>query len=247
MRKVVPRPSSLSTAIDPPWASTIALAIDNPSPVPPFFLARSGSILEKGSKILWEVLGADAPALVRDLEQEPVSIRPRPDEDGAPLVRRLHGVLHQGIERGLQPFAVGADRSLRRDPNPPRALGRRAPAAHQPDDERLDLDLGPREEARIVRRRQDQQAFGEPREPPELVEDDAGVARDLPVHTGVTDELRVTAGDRDRRPELVRGIADELSLPLEEPMFGLGQPARSPRWPPVSGARATPSPRTSRP
>lgn len=45
-------PSALSTAIDPPWASTIAFAIDNPSPVPPFRLPRSGSILENVKDLL---------------------------------------------------------------------------------------------------------------------------------------------------------------------------------------------------
>jgi len=52
MRKVAPQPATLSTSIDPPWASTIAFAMDNPRPVPPFRLDRSGPIFENRSKIL---------------------------------------------------------------------------------------------------------------------------------------------------------------------------------------------------
>jgi AcrR family transcriptional regulator len=40
---VMPRPTSLSTPIVPPWATTAASAIDMPSPLPPRWRARAGS------------------------------------------------------------------------------------------------------------------------------------------------------------------------------------------------------------
>src|SRR5215212_6285703 len=74
----------------------------------------------------WEVLGADAPAVVRDLEDEDVPLSSTADADRVPLVGRVHRVLHQGVERGLQAFAIGPDRSLGRHPNLPGAFRCRA-------------------------------------------------------------------------------------------------------------------------
>ena len=41
--KVMSRPPLLLTEILPPWASTVALAMERPSPVPPVFLERDSS------------------------------------------------------------------------------------------------------------------------------------------------------------------------------------------------------------
>jgi len=42
--KVVPCPGSLFSEIVPPWASTIAFAIERPRPAPPVALVRDSSL-----------------------------------------------------------------------------------------------------------------------------------------------------------------------------------------------------------
>ena len=114
-----------------------------------------------------------------------MSIRPRPDEDGAPS-----SVAFTAFSIRASSAVSSRSRSARTVPSAvtrtsPRALGRRAPAAHQPDDERLDLDVGPREEAgssaavKISRRSESLESR------PSSSRTTSGVARDLPVHTGV--------------------------------------------------------------
>ncbi len=71
----------------------------------------------------------------------------------------------------------------------------------------------------MICRGEHEQALGETGESIELVDQDVHVARRVRVALladGEAHELGVTARDRDRRPELVRRVADEVPLAFEE-------------------------------
>jgi hypothetical protein len=214
MRKVAPQPASLSTSIDPPCASTIAFAMDNPRPVPPFRLDRSGPIFENRSKILG-MSSAQMPLPRSAISSTRTSRPPRQPA----LIALPSSVAFTAFSINASGAVSRRSRSARIVPSAVtrtcHARSAVAPSAHEPDNKRLDLDLGGGEEARILRGRQDHQALGELREAAELVEDDAGILGDLPVYARVADQLGVAAGDRDRRPQLVRGVANECALALD--------------------------------
>ena len=112
--------------------------------------------------------------------------------------------------------------SARSDPGRHRAelelaVGGQAEAVPQVLDERLQLDrLGPQEVC-LLRLREQQQIVDEPCHASDLgldeVLDPPHVARRR-IRLG-GEHLELPANDRDRRPQLVRGVGDELALALE--------------------------------
>ena len=72
MRQVVPRPSSLVIEISPPKESMIPLQIERPSPVP----TPIGFVVKNGSKIRASASGRHAVAVVVDLDDDALAVRP---------------------------------------------------------------------------------------------------------------------------------------------------------------------------
>ena len=118
---------------------------------------------------------------------------------------------------------IGADGHFGDFPEPP-AAGRVSPPVERFHHHRVDPDRRHVKEARVARRREQQQPAGQPAQPGELADHDAGVVGDRVVGGRLLDQLRVPERHRDRRAELVRGVQQEHPLPLHQAQVLLGHP-----------------------
>src|SRR5680860_1294451 len=109
----------------------------------------------------------------------------------------------------------------------PASSGRRAPPTQGVFDQRLEIHFLSIQEIGVLCCGQEKETFGDPGQPVQLVENHLSVVAGLVVRVRCADQLGMTPSDRDRRPELVGRVTDELTLPLEELVFVLGSPAVS--------------------
>ena len=169
-----------------------------------------------------QVLGSDAPPGVPNPDRDLVCGANGGELDDIAPRAELHGVLDQGVDRNREPVRVRLHLRLVHHAQAPLAWNR-APAPQRLYQDRLHLDLDLAQEVGVVRRGQHQQAIREPAQPHQLVH------RDLRVFVEACggragDQLDVAQRDRDRRPKLVRGVLDELALPVGKPLVRLGDP-----------------------
>ena len=224
--------------------SAIARAIGSPSPVPPPRRVRSSSARENRSKILSTDHRGSRP-FVRDLEDQLDASRCASTPTGSPSsvtwtafsITASNAISNRSWSSRIVPGSRTANRHDDRR-RPPPALDRREDGIY--------IDRLHRQEPRVFRGCEQQQPLRQTRKPAQLVDHDLDVLACPGREVGIPSQFRVSAGDRDRGAELVRRVADELTLTFGEPMLVLGEPVglldRG-----LSSARATPWPRTSRP
>jgi hypothetical protein len=133
------------------------------------------------------------------------------------------GVLAERVERQAEPFPVGAHPDLVQQPDPPGPLGGRAPAADQVHAHLVQRDQLGVEEFRVVGGGDQQQALGDPAQPAQLADHDLEILPLLvPVQVG-GQQLGVPQRDRDRGPQLVRRVLQELALAVQQPRVLLAE------------------------
>ena len=131
----------------------------------------------------------------------------------SPGVRRLDRVLDHRVERADEALLVGLQRARQLDVGDEVALRGRRPALHRRVEQRVEADSPYAGELRVVGGCEREQAVRDAGEPLELADDHVGVRTRLPLGAG-DQQLGVPARDGDRRPQQVRGVADELALAL---------------------------------
>ena len=130
----------------------------------------------------------------------------------------LDRVLEQRVERVPQGFRVSEHSPGEVDVEPPRAGCDLRPADEEVGEERLDIDLL-EAESLLLGLREQQQALDDPLHPSELVECNLELGR---VGLLAPQQLEMATRDRDRCPQLVRGVVEEPLLPLEQRGAHLG-------------------------
>src|SRR5205085_1336118 len=132
----------------------------------------------------------------------------------------LDGVLEQGVEGDPELFRISAKLSVRKASEHPVARRDLGPAQEDILQEAIELDLVEIEEVRLVRSCQKQQSLEDPLHAAELVQRDVDLRRAPAVRA--SEDLEMSARDRHGRSQLVRGVVEELLLPLERRLEVLG-------------------------
>src|SRR5882724_11110156 len=185
----------------PPWALTIVSTIAG--------RIRASEPLEDPRQCL--VRYADA--FVVDLDHDLATGRTARELDPAFRLAVFDGVLEQCIERDPELLRIGAQRPVSKRSEPPAARGDLRPAHEDVFEKVIQFDLLELEEVRLVGAREQKQAVEDAFLPGELVERDVDLLEVPAVRA--FQHLEMSARDRHRRPQLVRGVVEELLLPLE--------------------------------
>ena len=205
-------PVSSASPIRPPCRATAQRAIASPSPVPPPPAAAGAAAVEAVEDPV-PVGRCDARAVVGDLQVQAVRAGPRGHPHGAAGRAVPRGVVEQVGEHLVQPGAVGPGHGLRRrhvDREPDVAPGHRG-LRHR----RLE-HLGHRDVTAVQRLGagvdpgQVQQLAHQPAEPLGLRQRDLQGGR-VRVGHAVDQVLQDRVQRRDRRPQLVADVRDELA------------------------------------
>ena len=221
---VVPSPATLRKKMCPLCASTIAFAIDSPSPAPTIasLCTRCGAEEAVEEPIL--LLGRNAHSRVGHFDAHARTVLARDQLDAAAGRRELEGVRDEVVDH--LPDAPGVARHQQAglgdavELDAPRRSRRRARLGALPDDRR-GVELRMRErEAAGVRLRREQEILDEAQQavriPVDHLEPFPLLVR-LAGRLGVVgDELEIAANRRQRRAQLVRDECDELVLDAVE-------------------------------
>ena len=121
-------------------------------------------------------------------------------------------VLDQRVKCQAKPFPVGAHRDGVQLPDPHLPGDGGPPAADMIRDQPVELNVLRVQERGVARCGDEQQPLGDPPQPVQLADDNADVLALLLACEVGREQLGVAECDRDRGPELVRGVLQELPL-----------------------------------
>ena len=103
------RPGADDTLMPPPWRSTIALAIDRPSPLPASPAAAARVSLVEAIEDVRQMLWRNAVASVDDRHPHAIRRANSPHLDNAAVWRVTHRVGEQVVDHLLQPVRIAKD------------------------------------------------------------------------------------------------------------------------------------------